>query len=94
MDEKISAKESEYLSHMAGLTGSLQGLNSALEARAAGDEAAVNAQKLWLACVALNNSIKFGNVEAETFFESAKALEPDVSAIKVNQFFISTELGS
>jgi len=82
LDEKISAKESEYLSHMAGLTGSLQGLNSALEARAAGDEAAVNAQKLWLACVALNNSIKFGNVEAETFFESAKALEPDVSAIK------------
>jgi len=82
LDEKLSAKESKYLSHIAGLTGSLQGLNSALEARAVGDEAAVNAQKLWLACVALNNSIKLGNVEAETFFESAKALEPEVSAIK------------
>jgi len=82
MDEKLSAAQSEYLGQVAGLTGSLQGLATALTARAEGDKAAVSAQKLWLACVALENSINIGNSEAINFFECVKPLKPEVSAIE------------
>ena len=83
LNEQLSTAQSEYLSNVAGLTGSLSGLSAALEARASGDGASVSAQKLWLACTSLQESIKIGNSSAETLDETIKPLKSDISSIKV-----------
>jgi len=82
LNEKLSSAESEFLSRLSGLSGSLQGLEKSLEDRAAGDAASVHAQKLWLACVALNDSVQQGNTEAANLDESMKPLKSEISTIK------------
>ena len=53
LDEKLSSAESEHLAKVAALHGGLAGLLTALEGRAEADKAAVAAQDLWLASLAL-----------------------------------------
>ena len=84
LDEKLASAQSKYLSQVSALSGGLQGLSAALEARAEGDKASVSAQKLWLACVELEGAIKSGNINAETFGESFKPLSAEIATIKVN----------
>jgi len=82
LNEKLSSAESQFLSRLSGLTGSLKGLEKALEERATADASSVQAQKLWLACVALNDSVQQGNSEANSLDESMKPLKSEISAIK------------
>jgi len=82
LNEKLCSVESEFLNRFAGLNGSLQGLQKALEARAAGDVSSVHAQKLWLASVALDTSVQQGNVDANNFDEVMKPLKEEISTIK------------
>jgi len=82
LNEKLSAQESAYLQGISSLKGSVQGLGQALEARAQADAMSVSAQKLWLACVGLEDSIRNGNVGAQTFDESMKPLGADLSSVK------------
>jgi len=82
LNEQLSSAQSDYLNKVSGFTGSLAGLSAALEARAEADKSSVTAQKLWLACVSLEDSIRQGNTEAGSFEESAKPLGTVVSSIK------------
>ena len=84
LDEKLASAQSKYLSQVSALSGGLEGLSAALEARAQGDKASVSAQKLWLACVELEEAIKSGNIKAETFEESFKPLGAEIATIKVS----------
>jgi len=97
LNEKLSTAESDYLGKVAGLTGSISGLSAALEARAGGDSASVAAQRLWLACTSLQDSIKVGNSSAATFDDTIKPLKADVSSIKAvaseNEFVLTVVAG-
>ena len=84
LDEKLASAQSKYLSQVSALSGGLEGLSAALESRAQGDKASVSAQKLWLACVELEEAIKSGNIKAETFEESFKPLGAEIATIKVS----------
>ncbi len=83
LDEKLSSSESGHLAQLARLHGGLGGLLAALEARAEGDRAAVAAQELWLACVAMEAAIRAGREGAASWEESARPLGQEVSAVKV-----------
>ncbi len=83
LDEKLSSSESGHLTQLARLHGGLGGLLAALEARAEGDRAAVAAQELWLACVAMEAAIRAGREGAASWEESVRPLSQEVSAVKV-----------
>ncbi len=83
LDEKLSSSESGHLAQLARLHGGLGGLLAALEARAEGDRAAVEAQELWLACVAMEAAIRAGKEGAASWEESVRPLSQEVSAVKV-----------
>jgi len=97
LNEKLSTAESDYLGKVSGLTGSISGLSAALEARAGGDSASVAAQRLWLACTSLQDSIKVGNSSAGSFDDTIKPLKADVSSIKdvasENEFVLTVVAG-
>jgi hypothetical protein len=83
LDEKLSRAESEHLAKVAGLHGGLAGLLSSLEQRAEGDKAAVAAQELWLACLAMENAIRSGREGVATWEEKVRPLNHEISAIQV-----------
>jgi mitofilin len=82
MDEKLSNAETSYLTNLAKLNGSVEGLVSALESRSDADKASVSAQKLWMACLSLRNSIELGNLSAENLETTMKPLSCEIKAIK------------
>jgi len=97
MNEKLSGQESAYLQGLSALQGRVQGLGKALEDRAQADAMSVSAQKLWLACVGLEDSIRNGKTDAETFDEGMKPLSSDLSSVKAlagDSQFVSAVLGS
>ena len=69
---------------MATLHGGLSGLLTALEGRAEGDKAAVAAQELWLACVAMEAAIRAGREGAADWEDTVRPLSPEISAIQVS----------
>jgi hypothetical protein len=83
VDEKLSSAESEHLAQVARLHGGLGGLLTALEDRAEGDKAAVAAQELWMACVAMEAAIRAGGEKANSWEECVRPLSPEITAIKV-----------
>jgi len=82
VDEQLSKVESNYLSKLSQLNGSVEGLVSALEKRSQADKESVDAQKLWLACLSLRNSIELGNISAEDLETTMKPLDKEIKAIK------------
>ena len=51
--------------------------------RSQADKESVDAQKLWLACLSLRNSIELGNISAEDLETTMKPLDKEIKAIKV-----------
>jgi len=82
VDEQLSKVESNYLSKLSQLNGSVEGLVSALEKRSQADKESVDAQKLWLACLSLRNSIELGKISAEDLETTMKPLDKEIKAIK------------
>ncbi|XP_052226388.1 MICOS complex subunit MIC60-1-like isoform X1 [Dreissena polymorpha] len=66
---------------LSGWTARLRGIESAVSARAESEAIAKEAQDLWLATVALNGSILYGNEGGKTWEEQLKPLEKDVETI-------------
>jgi len=82
MDEVMSKAETDYLAKLSKLNGSVEGLVSALESRAQADKESVAAQRLWIACLSLRNSIELGNLSAADLETTMKPLVSEIKAIK------------
>jgi len=82
LDEKLSSARTEYVTSLAGLSGTVSGITSSLQARAMADRASMVAQSLWLACTGLNTSLSLGQTEAVTWEGKMKPLAEEVGKIK------------
>lgn len=82
VDEKLSFARTEYVTSLAGLSGTVAGITSSLQARAMADRASMVAQSLWLACTGLNTSLSLGQPEAVTWEGKMKPLAGEVGKIK------------
>ena len=98
LDEKLSEARSEHLSSLASLSGSVQGLSSALTERAIADRAALRAQSLWLACTGLRARLEAGSPGASTWETKMAPLTPEVGAVKgaagEDDVFVAAVVGS
>jgi len=98
MDEKLSQAQTEYLTNLAGLSGSVSGLSEALTSRADSDKAALRAQSLWLACTGFSNSLVSGKSGADTWENKLLPLDEEVKTIlavaREDDLFVSSVLAS
>jgi len=98
MEEKVSSLSVQAETSLASATGAVEGLRSAIEARAEDDKAALEAEKLWLACTTLSQAVKEGTADAATWEERAKPLAKIVKDVKsasgADDKFVSTVLNS
>ena len=60
--------------------------------RAQADKESVAAQRLWIACLSLRNSIELGNLSAADLETTMKPLVSEIKAIKVLFFYFSSNV--
>jgi len=98
MEEKVSSLSVQAETSLVSATGAVEGLRSAIEARAEDDKAALEAEKLWLACTTLSQAVKEGTANAASWEERAKPLDKIVKDVKsaggADDKFVSTVLNS
>lgn len=81
LKEKVLQERTRQLSEMAESMRKLKGIEDTLKAREELDEAAKKAQKLWLACQALKQSVKCSRPDEEGFGQP-KPLDNEITAIE------------
>ncbi|XP_052772332.1 MICOS complex subunit MIC60-1-like [Mya arenaria] len=94
---RLIEERQRFEGELSGWTARLRGIESAVAARAASEAQAKEAQDLWLATVALNGSINYGNEDGKSWDEQLKPLEKDVDTIFLaakNNPFVSRVLES
>ncbi|XP_042856036.1 MICOS complex subunit MIC60-like isoform X2 [Penaeus japonicus] len=82
LQDKVQSEKDKYLSSVAVMQGQLDGLKSAMTARADVDKAAYSARELWLACESLRSALRLGKEGARSWEEQLKPLDEHISAIK------------
>jgi len=83
MDEYLDTLTSKHVNSIASLSGTVSGLTEALDCRAASDSASLSAQKLWVACTALNSAVNMGRMDATTWEEKLQPLHKKVEQVKM-----------
>jgi len=82
MAEQVDSLTSKHAVTLANLSGTVTGLETAVEARATSDSASLASQALWLACANLNTTVNTGEVTASSWEEKLKPLVKDVEMVK------------
>ncbi|GFS17552.1 MICOS complex subunit MIC60 [Elysia marginata] len=77
---KLLEEREKFQTEVAGWISRLKGIEAAVDARADSEKIARSAQDLWLACIALNAILHFGN-ESETDEKKPVPLRSKVEAI-------------
>ncbi|GLH04804.1 MICOS complex subunit Mic60 [Gryllus bimaculatus] len=80
-EEKLSAEQDKFKHQLAGMIGRLQGLESALKARAHIDKGAHQAQVLWSACQALHCALKHSQ-PGMPWQEQLRPLQNEITAVQ------------
>ncbi|XP_013785078.1 MICOS complex subunit MIC60-like [Limulus polyphemus] len=80
LKDKLLQEKTRQLSEMAESMSKLKGIENTLKAREELDKAAKKAQKLWLACQALKQSVKSGRPDEEGYGQP-KPLDREITAI-------------
>eukprot|EP00092_Neocalanus_flemingeri_P054071 GFUD01063666.1.p1 GENE.GFUD01063666.1~~GFUD01063666.1.p1 ORF type:complete len:1125 (-),score=395.18 GFUD01063666.1:153-3527(-) len=83
MAEQFDSLSKTHADSLANLTGTVSGINEAMEARVASDSASLSAQNLWLACTSLNTTINLGREDATTWEEKLQPLTTKVEQVKM-----------
>eukprot|EP00092_Neocalanus_flemingeri_P062981 GFUD01076103.1.p1 GENE.GFUD01076103.1~~GFUD01076103.1.p1 ORF type:complete len:1115 (+),score=396.69 GFUD01076103.1:224-3568(+) len=83
MAEQFDNLSKNHADSLANLTGTVSGINEAMEARVASDSASLSAQNLWLACTSLNTTINLGREDATTWEEKLQPLTTKVEQVKM-----------
>jgi len=83
MDEHLDTLNSKHVNSIASLSGTVSGVTEALESRAASDAASLSAQKLWVACTALNSAVNMGRMDATDWEEKLQPLHKEVEQVKM-----------
>jgi len=82
MAEQVDSLTNKHTVTLANLSGTVTGLETAVEARATSDSASLASQALWLACANLNTTVNTGEVTASSWEEKLKPLVNDVEMVK------------
>ncbi|XP_068222602.1 MICOS complex subunit MIC60 isoform X2 [Palaemon carinicauda] len=82
LDDEVHSVKTKYLTSLSEVKGQLEGLKSAMTARADVDKAAYAARELWLACESLRSALRLGAEQAKSWEEQLKPLSDHVQAIK------------
>jgi len=82
MAEQVDSLTNKHAVTLANLSGTVTGLETAVEARATSDSASLASQALWLACANLNTTVNTGEVTASSWEEKLKPLVKDVEMVK------------
>jgi len=82
MAEQVDSLTNKHTVTLANLSGTVTGLETAVEARATSDSASLASQALWLACANLNTTVNTGEVTASSWEEKLKPLVKDVEMVK------------
>ncbi|RUS78484.1 hypothetical protein EGW08_013772 [Elysia chlorotica] len=80
LNAKLLEEREKFQTEVAGWISRLKGIEAAVDARADSEKLARSAQDLWLACIALNAILHFGN-ESETDEKKPVPLRSKVEAI-------------
>ncbi|XP_035829456.1 MICOS complex subunit MIC60 isoform X5 [Aplysia californica] len=78
LNAKILEEREKFQTEVAGWISRLKGIEAAVDARAASEKLARCAQDLWLACIALNSLIHFGNEDGS---EALIPIRKEVEAV-------------
>ena len=82
MAEQVDSLTSTQVASLASISGTVSGLNAALQARAVSDSASLAGQTLWLACTSLSTKLNTGRLEAATWEEKLQPLLEEVEKVK------------
>lgn len=79
---KLIEERGKFSAEISGWVARLRGIEQAVEAHAESEKTAVDAQALWLACVALNGALREGNPEEYTWEKQLRPLSAEVKAVE------------
>merc|ERR1711915_195568 len=95
--EEVEKLSNSHMESLATLSGTITGINTALDERETSDTASLASQRLWLACNSLKTAVETGNVDASSWEEKLRPLSDLFSGVQqaaVDDTFLSTILAS
>ncbi|XP_076067932.1 inner membrane mitochondrial protein mitofilin isoform X5 [Oratosquilla oratoria] len=81
LKDEVLSEKTKYLAELGGMRGHLDGLKSAIVARADLDKAAHAGRELWIACEALRQALRVQSTGVSSVDEACRPLQEEVNAV-------------